>query len=99
MAKVSGVEFLANSVAGCFYVIFWIQLVGLFIERHAVAISLSVLAVTCGLEFLQLWQPDWLQAIRATLPGRALLGTTFSWMDFPYYFIGAFAGFLVLCRV
>ncbi len=67
-AKVSAVEFLANSVAGFFYVIFWIQLVGLFIERHALAIL-------------------------------ALLGTPFSGMDFPYYFIGAFAGFLVLCRV
>ena len=44
---------------------------------------------TCAVEFLQLWHPAWLEAIRRTLPGRLVLGTTFSWGDFPAYAIGA----------
>ncbi|MDA0673585.1 MAG: DUF2809 domain-containing protein, partial [Cyanobacteria bacterium] len=51
---------------------------------------------TCALDFLQLWQPPLLEAIRATLPGRLVLGNTFTWGDFPYYFIGCGMGWLWL---
>jgi hypothetical protein len=47
-----------------------------------------VLVLTCGLEFLQLWHPKFLESIRRYFIGRTLLGTTFAWMDFIHYFIG-----------
>lgn len=59
-------------------------------------IAIAVCLATCAIEFLQLWQPPWLQAIRATLPGRLVLGNTFSWTDFPYYFVGSGLGWLWL---
>jgi len=82
---------------GATYVIFWI-LAYAFIRPTAspLPVSLTVLLITCCLEFLQLWHPAWLEAIRRTLPGRLVLGTTFEWSDFPPYFVGAAIGFLVM---
>jgi glycopeptide antibiotics resistance protein len=50
--------------------------------------------VSCAIELLQLYQPPWLQAIRATWAGRLILGTTFLWSDFPAYFVGSYLGWL-----
>jgi hypothetical protein len=47
------------------------------------------LALTSAVEFLQLVQAPWLQNLRGTLLGRVVLGTTFSWGDFPGYAAGA----------
>ena len=47
------------------------------------------LALTCAVEFSQLLTHPAAIAIRSTLPGRLALGSTFSWWDFPPYFIGA----------
>ena len=79
---------------GVIYVVFWI-LAYAFLKPTAPAlpVSLAVLFITCCLEFLQLWHPAWLEAIRRTLPGRLILGTTFEWSDFPPYFVGALVGF------
>ncbi len=51
-------------------------------------IPMWVFAITCGLEFLQLWHPPILEQIRSTFIGRASLGTTFSWWDEPHYVLG-----------
>ena len=82
---------------GAAYVILWI-LAYAFIRPMAPAlpVALIVLFITCCLEFLQLWHPAWLEAIRRTWPGRLILGTTFEWSDFPPYFVGAVIGFLVM---
>ena len=82
---------------GVAYVVFWI-LAYTFLKPTAPAlpVSLIVLFLTCCLEFLQQWHPPWLEAIRRTLPGRLVLGTTFSWSDFPPYFVGAFIGFAAM---
>lgn len=61
-----------------------------------IRIAVTVCLVTCTLEFLQLWQPGWLQAIRETFLGRSLLGNTFTWRDLPAYPLGSFLGWLVL---
>jgi hypothetical protein len=89
-----------DSAGGALYVILWILMVGVFLWRPAARrIAGTVLAITCALEFLQLWHPAWLEAIRATFPGRVLLGTTFGWTDFPPYFLGAALGWLMLGAV
>ncbi|MBV9306151.1 MAG: DUF2809 domain-containing protein [Acidobacteriaceae bacterium] len=79
---------------GAAYVILWI-LAYAFLKPTAppLPVSLIVLLITCCLEFLQLWHPSWLEAIRRTLPGRLILGTTFEWSDFPPYFVGAAISF------
>lgn len=77
------------------YQIVWILLV-LFIYPpiNLRWIAIWVCVGSCAIEFLQLYQPPWLQAIRATWPGRLLLGSTFLWSDFPAYFGGSYLGWL-----
>jgi hypothetical protein len=84
------------------YVIFFMLLAVLAVPRRSAITPIAVIvcAATCALEFLQLWQPSWLQAIRSTLIGGSLLGTTFSWWDFPAYVVGCVAGwYLLRCLV
>lgn len=65
-------------------------------RRHVIRIGVCVFVMTCVVEFLQLWKPPLLQSVRATLPGRLVLGTTFSWWDFPAYAVGCVLGVLLL---
>lgn len=90
-------EWVRNSLGGVFYVTFWCLVVYLFINRLKTGpIVLLVLTATCLLEFLQLWHPPLLQYLRRGFLGQTVLGTTFAWSDFPYYFIGAGLGWLWL---
>jgi Protein of unknown function (DUF2809) len=91
----AGQEWLNNSFGGVPYEIVWILLIALlFTNASPLGIAIGVCLVTCGLEFLQLWQPPLLQSIRATLPGQLILGNTFNGSDFLYYVIGSFLGWL-----
>jgi hypothetical protein len=98
-----GHRWLNNSAAGVLYEVFWC-LVLLFIwprQRYATRIAVTVLAVTSLLEVLQLWHPSLLEQVRTTFLGRALIGTTFAWGDFPYYVLGCALSWLwmqALCR-
>jgi glycopeptide antibiotics resistance protein len=88
-----GFAWLHNLLGSVAYEIFWVLLVGfLFPKASAVWTAVGVCLATCGLEFLQLWQSPFLQAARATLLGRLVLGNTFVWSDFISYFLGSFAG-------
>jgi Protein of unknown function (DUF2809) len=85
-----------NYGAGLLYEIFWILLAFFFFhsKRSANVIPVYVFLVTCILEFLQLWHPPFLEKIRSSFPGSALIGTTFVWWDFPHYVIGCFIGWI-----
>jgi hypothetical protein len=61
-------------------------------------IATGVCVATCALEFLQLWTPGWLEAVRATFVGRSLLGNAFSWRDLPAYPVGCLLGWWLLGR-
>jgi hypothetical protein len=88
-------EWIGDAGGGIAYELFWIFLLLLLQPKANIrSIAIAVCLATCAIEFLQLYQPPWLQAIRATLPGRLILGTTFSWSDFPPYFTGSAIGFL-----
>lgn len=92
-----GQSWLNDTFGGVPYEIFFVLLAAYIWPAVSPGrIAIAVCLATCGVEFLQLWQPAWLQAIRATLPGRLVLGTTFSWTDFPYYFVGSGLGWLGL---
>lgn len=96
----SGAEWANNSFAGALYEVFWCLCVLSWLPRTSPPrIAAGVLIVTCGLEFLQLWHPAWLEALRATFLGRAILGSTFAWGDFPYYLIGCAMGWWLMRKM
>ena len=90
-----------ESGGGIPYVVFWIMFWFMLFPRPQWVLPISGFAtgVTCALEFLQRWKPAWLSEIRATTFGAALLGSGFSWQDFPPYFLGGLIGYLVLKAV
>jgi len=77
-----------------FWVLFWFMLFPY--RRCVLPICVFATSFTCLLEFFQLWQPAWLMQVRATKFGAALLGSGFTWDDFPPYFLGGFFGYVIL---
>ena len=85
-------------ISGIIYVMFWCLFFFLFWpgKKNIFRIPLAVFVATCALEFLQIWKPAFLQSFRSTLLGSALLGTSFVWLQFPYYVAGAAISVLLL---
>ena len=80
---------VSDSLGGIFYEIFWCLLIFLFFNKMKPIIIVSlVFVITCLLEFLQLFHPPFLEFFRSYFIGRTILGTSFTWLDIPYYFIG-----------
>jgi len=82
--------------AGLLYEIFWI-LFFFFIfpgKKSTRNIPLFVFLITSALEILQLFHPPVLEQIRSSFFGKALIGTTFVWWDFPHYAVGCIIGWL-----
>jgi hypothetical protein len=65
-----------------------------FLLPRASTMMVALLALTFawGVEFSQLYHTPWIDAIRATIPGRLVLGTTFAWPDLPAYAVGIALG-------
>ena len=62
---------------------------GFLVPRASTTIlSLMALTFSWGVEFSQLYHAPWIDAVRATLPGRLVLGSTFNWPDLPAYALG-----------
>lgn len=92
-----GADWAHNSLGGVFYEILWCLVFGLLLPRYgARRIAVGVLAATCFLEFLQLWHPPFLEWLRSYFLGRTILGSSFDWWDFPYYFAGSLLGWVWL---
>lgn len=86
-----------HSAGGIFYEIFWIFLVTLIypkIKPHITAIGVFI--ITSLLEFLQLWHPPFLHAIRENILGKLLIGTTFDGWDFLHYILGCMIAWFFL---
>lgn len=84
-----------NSLGGVLYVIFWCLFAFLFLSNtNPWKIATAVFAITCFLEFLQLWHPTFLEILRSNFVGRTILGTSFTWLDFPYYIVGGGIGWI-----
>ena len=89
-----------DALTGVIYVVFWCLVVHMLVPAASPArISLSVLAATSALEFMQLWHPPFLEYMRSFALGQILIGTTFSWWDFPYYLAGSVIGWLWMQRL
>ena len=86
----SGSAWVQAHAGGFLYVLFWCFLALVIRPLLSPAVvGVTVFLITSILEFLQLWHPPALQMMRSTFLGQALLGSYFSWSDFPYYAAGA----------
>ena len=87
--------------AGVLYVIFWILVVFLIYpsEKAANTIPVWVFLITCALEILQLWHPPILEKVRSHFLGSTLIGTSFTWWDFPHYGVGSIIGWVWIRRI
>jgi len=96
--KLYGSRFVADSLAGAAYELFWCLLAFvLFPSRRAAArIAALVLLATGALEFVQLVDHPALEAIRRTFIGRTIIGNAFAWSDFPYYVLGCAIGWAIM---
>lgn len=85
-----GHQWFNNYAGDILYNIFWSLFIFLLIPRKKTIIyaPLLVFFISCFLEILQLIQTPLLIYIRSFLLGQLLIGTTFSWWDFIYYFWG-----------
>jgi hypothetical protein len=65
-----------------------------FLLPRAPTLVVALLALTFswGVEFSQMYHAPWLDAVRATIPGRLVLGNTFNWPDLPAYAAGVALG-------
>jgi hypothetical protein len=64
----------------------------LLARASTLVVALLALTFSWGVEFSQLYQAPWIDAIRATLPGRLVLGSTFNLPDLPAYALGVGLG-------
>ncbi len=89
-----------DSLGGVFYETFWCLLASLVMTRTRTGrLAGGVLAATCVLEFLHLWHPPLLEALRSNFLGATILGATFDWSDLPYYFAGSGIGWFRIDRL
>jgi len=90
-----GAWWFDDYAGGILYEVFWC-LAAVLIRPKASGFRIAcwVFSVTCFLEFSQMWHPSFLEAVRSTFLGRALIGTSFTWQDFPYYVIGCTVGWV-----
>jgi hypothetical protein len=70
-----------------------------FLWPRSSTIQAAVLALifSWAVEFSQIYHAPWIDAVRATLPGRLVLGSTFNWPDLPAYAFGIALG--AVCEV
>jgi hypothetical protein len=93
-----GAEWCSAHGAAVFYEVFWC-LTAFFLfpaRRNVPAIAITVFIMTCVLEFMQLWHPTLLEAIRSTRIGVWLIGNSFDWADFPHYALGSGLGWAAM---
>ncbi|MEA3476200.1 MAG: DUF2809 domain-containing protein [Candidatus Cloacimonadota bacterium] len=86
-----------NSLGSIFYEIFWCLIIFFIFSRLSpFRIAIVVFIVTSALEFTQLCKAPFLETIRTNFIGRTLIGTSFTWTDFPYYLIGCILAYFLM---
>jgi hypothetical protein len=59
------------------------------------AIAFISILICFSVEFSQLYQAEWINVVRHTLPGRLILGQGFLWSDLIAYIAGVFIAIIV----
>lgn len=67
----------------------------IFINKKTIHIALISLAICYCIEFLQLYQDEWIINLRKTLFGRYVLGQGFLWSDILAYTFGVAVAFTI----
>ncbi|MFB3387410.1 DUF2809 domain-containing protein [Flavobacterium sp. LAR06] len=66
-----------------------------FIKKKGIQIAITSLLICYAIEFLQLYQGEWMIELRKTLFGRYVLGQGFLWIDMVAYTFGTTIAFLL----
>lgn len=66
-----------------------------FINNKGIHVAVVSLSLCYGIEFLQLYQGEWMIELRKTLFGRYVLGQGFLWTDMLAYTFGTTIAFLL----
>src|SRR6218665_1335813 len=66
-----------------------------YLEKDKVFIAACSLVICFLIEFSQLYQADWINNLRSTLPGRLVLGQGFLWSDLLAYTLGVVIAFVI----
>ena len=86
-----------NSLGGVIYVIFWSLFLSIIFQKaKPLKIVVIVFLITTIIEIMQLWHPIFLEIIRDNFFGRALFGTSFSYLDIAHYLIGLVLSFWLI---
>ncbi len=86
-----------NSLSDILYEIFWSLLLFILFPKIKILTNvLIIFIITSGIEVLQLVDHHLLATARSTFLGKILLGTTFVWADFFYYFLGCLISYFIL---
>lgn len=89
-------RFVADYAGDALYATLVFVLAAFAIPRAKGAhLALVAFGISALVEVSQAVHVGVLDAVRATLPGRLVLGTTFVWSDFPCYLAGALLGLAV----
>ena len=67
----------------------------IFITKKSCYVAIISLLTCYAIEFLQLYQGDWMIELRKTLFGRFVLGQGFLWTDILAYTFGIAIAFLI----
>ena len=67
-------------------------------RTSTLVVALLALTFSWGVEFSQLYHAPWIDVVRATIPGRLVLGNTFAWPDLVAYAVGVVLGTLAEWR-
>ncbi|MCZ6634576.1 MAG: DUF2809 domain-containing protein [bacterium] len=95
-----GSVWVRDYAGGVLYEVFWcLVLLWLMPGTRPCRIAVGVFGVTSLLEVLQLWHPPFLEALRSSFLGQAVLGTSFDTWDFVFYGIGCALGWLWMKRL
>jgi hypothetical protein len=87
---------LAKNAGDALYATMMVFAIGWLAPRARTwRIAAAAVAVCFAVELSQLYQAPWIDAVRATLPGRLVLGQGFHGFDLISYLIGAAVGVAV----
>lgn len=85
------IHWIPMFVGDVLYAVMMFFIVRMLIVRASVQrTALTALLITYAIEFSQLYQAEWINGIRRTLPGRLVLGQGFLRSDLMAYTVGVF---------
>lgn len=93
-------EFLLPYLGDILYsVMIFFMLCILFPTQNKVKIAIASTLICFGIEISQLYQAEWINAIRSTTLGKLTLGRGFLWSDLVCYSVGGVVGVISQMRV